>query len=109
MKKELTYEGIQVLNQIPVGYYNRISRKKLADVTGFSDRRVRKIIEEIVSSQQKLIVSSNGGYFIPDNSQEIDRLAAHKYIQGELKRIQQLKEKEEAYYILFPLPIYQDA
>ena len=52
---------------IPVGYDRRVTRAFLQNITGLSDRMVR---DEIAAAGERgvLIVSSDGGYFLPRKS-----------------------------------------
>lgn len=48
-------ENNTVLNVMPVGFDNRLSRKALIGICGLSDRQVRKAIEDIVESKQVIL------------------------------------------------------
>ena len=66
-------ENNTVLNAMPVGFDNRISRKALVGICGLSDRQVRRAIEDIVESRQAIIINMHKGYFIPDLEDKADR------------------------------------
>lgn len=48
------------------GYENRVSRKELVDWTGYRDEVIRKQL-----SEKQIVVSADGGYFIPTPADEI--------------------------------------
>lgn len=76
---------------IPVGYEKRVSRGYLAAVTKLCDRDVRDKIE----NSKEIIVSADGGYFIPDLRNPIDVKHMNIYKRKELKRITTLMDKQK--------------
>lgn len=51
---------------IPRGYSKRVSRSYLHEISGIPDRQIRKEIADAVENRGILIISADGGYFIPD-------------------------------------------
>lgn len=77
----------EVTMWIPHGYDNRISRKELCFLTGYSDRLVREMIERSNSAGESPIISADGGYFVPNFDDETDRYHANVYLLKEEHRI----------------------
>lgn len=60
-----------VINHIPVGKENAVTRQKLAALTGNNDRTNRQAILEARSRGIKIVSRSSGkGYYIADNNDE---------------------------------------
>ena len=64
--KPLTYRIYDYLKENHVGKENAISGADLADKFNISQRKLREVVNEIRNSQEleKIIASSNNGYFI---------------------------------------------
>jgi len=65
----MTYEKRTILNAIPVGKANSITRNELKAVTGFTDRAIRRYIAEMVTDREADIISTsnNSGYYRANN------------------------------------------
>lgn len=83
-----------ISDYIPIGYEKRVSRAYLAAVTRLKDRDVRRLIEK----SDALIVSADGGYFIPDFSNQADSQHCLAYMVSEKNRIETLSEKYRRNY-----------
>ena len=60
-----------VINHIPVGRENAVTRQKLEALTGNNDRTNRQAILEARSRGIKIVSSSSGkGYYIADNNDD---------------------------------------
>lgn len=71
---------INITDFIPSGYKNRISREELRYKSGLmSDRVVRKAIE-FAPDMGEIVVSEDGGYFIPSKDCIEDVYAFNHYI-----------------------------
>lgn len=70
--KALTGEFEEVINAIPIGKANAISRSELRSRTGLPDRKIRLIIAEARTSGY-FIVNTGYGYYIADNSEDLYR------------------------------------
>lgn len=90
-------ENNTVLNVMPVGFDNRLSRKALIGICGLSDRQVRKAIEDIVESKQAIIINMHKGYFIPNLEDKTDRDYYRLFISQEQSRITKLRNKMYSY------------
>lgn len=86
-----------VLNVMPIGFDNRLSRKALSGICNLSDRQVRKAIEEIVQSGQAIIINMKKGYFIPNLKNEKDKKYYNLFISQEQSRITNLQKKMKSY------------
>jgi transcriptional antiterminator len=69
--KPLTYRIYDYLKENHVGKENAISGADLADKFNISQRKLREVVNEIRNSQEleKIIASSNNGYFICTNEE----------------------------------------
>lgn len=74
-----------VLNAIPYGKENAVTREKLCKETHMDDRKVRRIISEL--RQKELICSLSGsdGYWRPTNREEVK-----DFLSENTKRIKSL-------------------
>lgn len=82
-------QTVLIEEYIPHGYENRISRPDLQMRTGFSDRLNRQLIEQ-ARERRVLIVSADGGYFIPAEGDEVH---VRGYIQREKNRFKTMSHK----------------
>ena len=74
---------ISILNNIPVGEQNAISREKLCAVTGLNDRSVRNNIALLRNDFVILYSINHGGYFRPDRE---DVLKVKAFVNMEKRR-----------------------
>lgn len=91
---------MSVLDYIPYGKNNAISRERLAQLSGMGDRWMRKEIERLRSEGHVILSSSHGkGYWRSDDASEIGR-----YIAENKSRIRMLyktnRKLTEQYYEL---------
>lgn len=89
---------------IPKGYENRVTREFLHEVTGMSDRMIRKEIEK--AAARELIVSCDGGYF--RRKDDGDDPYIREYYAKELARFKTQRKKidqmRKALNIIHPKP-----
>lgn len=88
-----------ILDLIPVGNENAISRKKLAGLAEFfmlighdskdADRDTRRLIAE-ARKNNVILTAEDGGYFIPDKNDPKDMEILKKYLMQERSRIRAL-------------------
>ncbi len=72
---------MNIVELIPLGEQNAISRKELCRLVGTSDRRMRRIIAQL-SRQYPICNLQNGkGYFLADNKE-----VANKMLRQEINR-----------------------
>ena len=79
---------MNIADYIPFGKDNAISRKRLSEITGLSDRKLRELIA--LERRNTIIINlSNGqGYFQPINGLEDDLVVDYyKQENSRLKRI----------------------
>jgi len=74
---------IDIEDYIPEGYENRVTRGYLHEVSGLTDRKVRQEIARARSDRGVLIISADGGYFIPE---KCDRVHVNMYCAQEWTR-----------------------
>lgn len=88
---------MNIINHIPEGCENAVSRKHLCNVTGLSDRIVRKLIEE---ARRETIIISNAdgsGYWIyPEFPTAHEEMLLRKYVK------QQESRAKSIFYALYP-------
>lgn len=88
---------MNIVEYIPKGYENAISRKNLCAATGLSDRIVRRLIEE--ARRNTIIISNDDGtgYWIyPDNPTNEEKNLLCKYVK------QQESRAKSIFYALYP-------
>ncbi len=88
---------MNIIEYIPEGYKNAISRKNLCIATGLSDRVIRNLIEE--ARRETIIISNNdgSGYWIfPENPTETEKDLLKKYVK------QQESRAKSIFYALYP-------
>lgn len=67
-----------IVDYIPVGRDNPISRKSLSMCTELPDRHVRKLISEARANGYAIVGDPNGGYYMAENEDDV------KLLLGEL-------------------------
>lgn len=88
---------INIIDFIPEGYENAISRKNLCTLTGLSDREVRNLIEE--ARRNTIIISNNDGsgyWLYPQKPSKKDKELLYKYVK------QQESRAKSIFYALKP-------
>lgn len=88
---------MNIIEYIPEGYKNAISRKELCRITGMKDRVVRGLIEE--ARRNTIIISNNDGsgyWLYPDNPTEEEKILLNKYVK------QQESRAKSIFYALYP-------
>ena len=79
----LTEAHERIANLIPYGKDNAISRENLVTLTGFADRKIREIINDL-RSNNIFICSTSGqkGYWKPTKRKELEDLAEELHDRG---------------------------
>ena len=81
---------MSILEYIPVGKNNAVSRAYLRSVTGMTDRAVREAIQQVNESGVWLVCCENGtGYFKPETKEEAER-----YIRYSRSYLRSLAKKD---------------
>lgn len=81
-------ESIKIVDYIPFGKENAISRQQLERVTGLSDRDVREEISLARRNTVILNLSNGKGYFQPIQGEEDDLVV--KYFKQEDSRLKRI-------------------
>lgn len=88
---------MNIIDYIPKGHKNAISRKNLCAITKLNDRVVRKMIEE--ARRETIIISNNdgSGYWIyPEDPTEHEKHLLHLFVK------QQESRAKSIFYALYP-------
>ncbi len=64
---------MNILDYIPYGRENAISRVKLRQLTGLTDSKMRELIRQARHDVPIVNLQSGEGYFIPTKMEEIER------------------------------------
>ena len=94
---EVEESRMQIINYIPQGSANAISRKDLVAKTGYTDRKIRDLIEE--ARRETIIISNNDGsgyWLYPDNPTEREKELLERYVK------QQESRAKSIFYALRP-------
>lgn len=75
---------MNVLDYIPVGHQNRVSRVELNHMIQMNDFSIRRLIAKM--SLETPVVNDGDGYFIPDFSRREDRDIAKRYAETMKRR-----------------------
>ena len=78
---------MSIVNYIPKGRKNAITREELCEKTGFSDRKVRELIFQARREHVILNLQDGNGYFLPD---EEDRELVKKFLEQETSRLKSI-------------------
>ena len=78
---------MDILEYIPYGRKNAIKRKTLRDLTGLTDRDMRRAIELARKETPIINMQDGNGYYRPDNRDEIQRYVLQE--QARAKKILQ--------------------
>ncbi len=81
---------MNIIDYIPTGSSNAISRKMLCALTGMEDRTMRQSIHEARRTTPILNLSNGDGYFIPDLSDDMDVAMLKHYVAQEESRIKSI-------------------
>ena len=81
-----------ILDYIPTGSKNAVSRKYLSEVTGMSDRILRDEIHKARCKIPIINLSDRKGYFIPDMNVKSDVNKLMLFVLQEESRIQEIQK-----------------
>ena len=80
-------DDMELLNLIPYGRDNAVSRADLVRLTGWNDRKVRDEIKRLLRNGERILSSSSAkGYWRSDDPDEIERFL-RKVTIGEERRL----------------------
>lgn len=77
---------MNIIDFIPVGHDNAISRINLSQLTGIPDRKMRDCIAKARRTTPILNLQTGNGYYIPDMADPVDVAALRKFKAQESKR-----------------------
>lgn len=93
-----------ITDYIPIGHRNAISRARLREITGLSDRKVRKAISDAGIDTAIVNMQNGDGYFIPDPMDAEDVRLLQQYLYQEDSRIRNLMMRSSgANYMLLEI------
>lgn len=92
----LEKKGFDILDYIPTGHENAVTREELCRRTGLYDRVIRSLIHEARLKIGILNMQDGRGYFIPDMNLENDRILLKRHV---------IQEESRAKNILDPLDV----
>lgn len=79
-----------IIEKIPVGHRNAVTREELHISTGMSDRRIRKAIHEARREIIILNLQDGNGYYVPDMEDETDKAELKKFVKQEESRLKSI-------------------
>lgn len=88
--KFLEEKGFDILDYIPTGHENAVTRAYLCSATGLDDRTVRYAISQARREMPILNMQDGSGYFIPDMNLAEERSLLKRYVQQETSRGKQI-------------------
>lgn len=88
--KSLEEKGFDILDYIPTGHANAVTRAYLCSVTGLDDRTVRYAISQARREMPILNMQDGSGYFIPDMNLLEEQLLLKRYVQQETSRLKSI-------------------
>lgn len=88
--QSLEDSGFDILDYIPTGQKNAITRSELCRATGLNDRVMRVAIHKARRKIPVLNMQDGNGYFIPDMNTESDRLLLKRYVRQEESRLKNI-------------------
>lgn len=78
---------MNIIDYIPVGHRNAVTRDELRLMTGMHDRQIRRAIEKARSECIILNVQDGKGYYRPDPHDDVDRAEINIFYRQERRRI----------------------
>ena len=78
---------MNIIEYIPCGYENAITRENLCCITGLTDRKVRELIFQARRETPIINLQDGKGYFIP---LEEDKKYVEKFVEQETARLKSI-------------------
>lgn len=69
---------MNIIDYIPIGRANAVTREQLEILTGFSDRKIRDQIHEARRFAPIINISDGKGYYIPDPLDPVEKAELNK-------------------------------
>ena len=88
-------KGFDILDYIPTGQENAVTRAELCKRTGLTDRKMRDALHDAKLKKPILNMQDGRGYFIPDMNTENDRCILQRHVRQEESRIRSTIEPLE--------------
>lgn len=88
--ESLEKKGFDILDYIPTGHKNAVTRSELCKRTGLNDRVMRVAIHKARRKIPILNMQDGCGYFVPDMNEESERLILKKYVRQEESRLKNI-------------------
>lgn len=79
-----------IIEFIPYGRKNAVTRQELCRITGLCDRKVRQSIEDARREYAIINLQDGGGYFRPDPTDPVDCTLARTWVRQETARAKSL-------------------
>ena len=79
-----------IVDYIPTGRKNAITRKELCRITGLSDRQAREHIAQARRNTPIINLQDGDGYFIPNPSDSADMNLLKRYVRQEEARLKSI-------------------
>lgn len=86
----LEKKGFDILDYIPTGHENAVTRAELCNRTRIPDRAVRLAIHKARRRIPILNMQDSHGYFIPDMNRTDEKLMLKRYVQQETNRLKSI-------------------
>lgn len=86
---------MDILDYIPTGRQNAITRSDLCRITGLTDRMMRDALHEAKLKIPILNMQDGKGYFIPDMNDQNDRYTLMMHVRQEESRIRSTEDALE--------------
>lgn len=83
----LEKRGFDILDYIPTGQENAVTRSELCRRTGLNDRTMRALLHKARGKMPILNMQDGHGYFIPDMNLESDRMLLKQFVRQEESRL----------------------
>ena len=80
-------QGFDILDYIPTGHENAVTRADLCRITGLNDRAMRDALHDAKLKIPILNMQDGKWYFIQDMNKENDRLILLRHVRQEESRI----------------------
>lgn len=81
---------MDIVQYIPTGRENAISRKQLMILTGLSDRKIRAEIHNARRENVILNLQDGSGYYLPDMDSEADVAEIRRFVNQETNRLKSI-------------------
>lgn len=88
--ESLESKGFDILDYIPTGQMNAVTRSELCRRTGINDRVMRVAIHKARRQIPILNMQDGKGYFIPDMNNPDERMLLKKFVRQEESRLKNI-------------------